>query len=118
MTPVQLDLSAYQWVLVNPGLHSSTAEAFRGVKPAPAAIPLEEIISRPPETWQDLLRNDFEASLFPLYPELPAIKEALYAAGAVYASMSGSGSTLYGLFPKQAQPSLAFPPHYWIKTIS
>lgn len=117
MTPVQLDLSAYQWVLVNPGVHSSTAEAFRGVKPAPAAIPLEEIISRPPAAWKDQLRNDFEDSLFPLYPEMAAIKEALYAAGAIYASMSGSGSTLYGLFPRDAKPSLNLPAHYWIKQI-
>lgn len=117
MTPVQLDLSAYQWVLVNPRLHSSTAEAFRGVKPAPLATPLEEIISRAPDTWKGHLRNDFEDSLFPLYPEMAAIKEALYAAGAIYASMSGSGSTIYGLFPKGAQPVLDFPAHYWIKQI-
>ena len=90
----------YRIELVNPDIFISTKEAYAGVTPRKPEISISEIIKRPVEEWWGLLKNDFEESLFLKYPSLAAEKEALYARGAVYASMSGSGSTLYGLFKK------------------
>lgn len=100
---IDVDLSAYRIALVNPSIHVSTADAFRGVIPAPPPVPLSEIISKDPSGWKDLLHNDFEPSVFSKFPQIGAIKTSLYEHGAVYASMTGSGSTVYGLFPKTAQ---------------
>lgn len=105
---LQLDLSAYEIRLVFPGIHISTAEAFAGVQPSVPQSSLKEILSLPPRLWKDLLVNDFEKSVFQKFPSLMAEKEKLYAAGAVYASLSGSGSALYGLFPgNNGQPVAA-----------
>jgi len=79
-------------------VHVSTAEAYRSVTPAIPATPLEEIVSLPVEKWRDLLVNDFEASILPAHPEIAAAKQAFYDRGAVYASMSGSGSSVFGIF--------------------
>lgn len=97
-TPVTPDLKGYGIVVVKPPVFVSTREAFSRVTPAVPAVPLTERIARPVATWRDTLVNDFEQSLFPLHPELKEIKDALYRHGATYASMSGSGSALYGLF--------------------
>ena len=64
--------------------------------------------------WKEVLKNDFEEALFPKYPELPQVKEKLYAAGAEYASMTGSGSAIYGLFKGEAPEDLFFPDHYLV----
>ena len=85
-------------VLVKPDVFVSTKEAYAHVTPKLPAIPLAEAIKLPIETWKEQIVNDFEQSVFPFHPELPAIKQPLYAMGAVYASMSGSGSTMYGIF--------------------
>ena len=98
---IPLDLHAYDIRFIFPGIHISTAKAFSGIQISKPEIPLQEILARPVETWKDVLKNDFEDSLFPQYPELKASKEKLYADGAEYASMSGSGSTLFGLFRKE-----------------
>ncbi len=100
MEPIPLDLSAYRFALVHPGIHISTAEAFSGITPAPNKMPLKEIIQLPIEDWKHHLVNDFEQSVFIKHPELEEIKQSLYNAGAIYASMSGSGSSFYGVFPK------------------
>ncbi len=100
LTPLSLDLSNYRFILVYPGIHISTAEAFAGIRPANPTLPIMEIIKHPVTEWKDLLLNDFEKPLSATYPILAAIKEALYRHGAVYASLSGSGSTVYGLFEK------------------
>ena len=85
-------------LVVPEGISVSTAQAYSGISPALAAIPLREVLSRPIEQWKDLLVNDFEASVFKEHPELEAIKQSLYESGAVYASMSGSGSALFGIY--------------------
>lgn len=102
MVPVELDLSAYTFVLVFPGIHVNTGWAFKQLTPKEPAISLKEVIKTPVDTWKGVMQNDFEAPIFSAHPELAAIKEALYAQGAVYATMSGSGSAMVGIFPKGA----------------
>jgi len=76
----------------------STAQAYAGIKPKMPKIPIEEIVKKPIEEWKGLLVNDFEETIFRQYPDLAEAKEKLYAEGAAYASMSGSGSALYAIY--------------------
>lgn len=101
MRPIDLDLSAYYILLVNPNIHISTKEAYAGVRPKPPGIDLEMIPSIGVEGWKDVLSNDFETSIFPNHPSIRGIKEALYHNGALYASMTGSGSTVFGIFKEE-----------------
>ncbi|WDF54118.1 4-(cytidine 5'-diphospho)-2-C-methyl-D-erythritol kinase [Mucilaginibacter sp. KACC 22063] len=96
--PVELDLSNYVIVLVMPPVHVSTAEAYAGVKPEPAEHDLQALIKLPVADWKDAIKNDFEISVFEKYPQIAAVKKALYDAGALYASMSGSGASVFGIF--------------------
>ena len=113
LTPVGLDLSPYTVCLVDPGIHISTAQAFASCTPGENPVPLLELIRRPISEWRNNLINDFEKPLFDLYPELGSIKPTLYAAGALYASLTGSGSAFFGIFQKDAAPALSlFPDSY------
>jgi 4-diphosphocytidyl-2-C-methyl-D-erythritol kinase len=105
LSPVDLRLSDYVFALVNPGIHISTARAFGLCTPREDVIPIKDIIEQPVSTWPGVLVNDFEEPVLHLHPELRAIKETLYAEGAVYASMTGSGSSFYGLFPRTRTPN-------------
>lgn len=100
LTPISCPiLSGRKIGVVTPGIAVSTAEAYSGVKPAMPETGLRELISSLPlEQWKGRIANDFEESIFRKHPALGAIKASLYEAGAVYASMSGSGSALYGIF--------------------
>lgn len=98
LTPAHLVLSGWWALLVKPDISVSTKEAFAGVVPARPAHPVTEIAELSVEEWNGLMVNDFEASIFPNHIILPSIKESLLAQGAIYASMSGSGSTVFGLF--------------------
>jgi 4-diphosphocytidyl-2-C-methyl-D-erythritol kinase len=98
---INLNLSAYHPLLVYPNLAISTAEAYAGVTPRVPEVPLRILLEAPVSDWRGTVHNDFEDSLFPKYPVLAEVKQHLYDAGAVYASLSGSGSTLYGLFPER-----------------
>lgn len=98
---IQLNLSAYYLVLVMPQIHVSTAEAYEGVQPQHSEFNLQSTIKLPPEDWKDLVKNDFEKSVFKHYPEILSVKEALYQKGAIYASMSGSGASVFGIFNKK-----------------
>ncbi|WP_424961857.1 4-(cytidine 5'-diphospho)-2-C-methyl-D-erythritol kinase [Ekhidna sp.] len=98
LEPIDLDLSGYYLAIHNPGIHVSTKEAYSGVKPKESEISVSEIVQRPIEQWKELLRNDFEASIFPNHPEIEQLKKEMYEAGAIYASMTGSGSTVFGVF--------------------
>ena len=95
---VELSLADYHLCLVKPDVAVSTPEAYSMVTPAAPAISLKEIIRRPVGEWKELMVNDFEKSVFPKHPVIAGIKETLYEKGAVYASMSGSGSSVFGLF--------------------
>ena len=79
-------------------VHVSTAEAYRGVLPAIPAVPVEEIVMKPVSQWRGALVNDFEKNILPAHPEIAAAKQAFYDRGALYASMSGSGSSVFGIF--------------------
>lgn len=98
LTPLSLSLQGKFVVLVKPPIHVSTAEAFAGVKPSAPAEHLETLLAHPLHTWRTSVVNDFEASIFQRYPAIAARKEKLYAMGARYASMSGSGAAVFGIF--------------------
>ncbi|MBP5172745.1 MAG: 4-(cytidine 5'-diphospho)-2-C-methyl-D-erythritol kinase, partial [Bacteroidales bacterium] len=99
LTPAEIDLSGYDIRIAIPeGVHVSTAEAYGGITPALPAIPLKEALKLPVSEWRGKVVNDFEASVFPKRPEIAALKERFYADGAVYASMTGSGAAVFGLF--------------------
>jgi 4-diphosphocytidyl-2-C-methyl-D-erythritol kinase len=115
LQPIGLDLSAWSVALVDPGIHISTAQAFAGCIPRENRPSLTDILRQPVERWKDHLTNDFEEPLFRLHPELATIKETLYAAGAVYASLTGSGSGIFAFFRKGGAPSgLPLPGNYRI----
>ncbi|TGE23293.1 4-(cytidine 5'-diphospho)-2-C-methyl-D-erythritol kinase [Hymenobacter metallicola] len=105
--PVPLDLTGVACKVVYPNLHISTGEAYSRVVPRTLRHDLRHSLAQPIETWRETVTNDFEEALTPHYPVLAEIKQALYAAGAAYASLSGSGSAVYGLFPGQTAPPAA-----------
>ena len=98
MRNINLDLSSYKLKFIFPELHISTAEAYEGVIPSQPKINLLDLIKQPIENWKTKVKNDFEVTVFAKDPQLQKMKDQLYADGAVYASMSGSGSVLYGVF--------------------
>ena len=97
-SPIELSLSGYQIMIVKPNVFVSTREAFSNIHPHRPEYPVKEAILRPVAEWKDILINDFEASVFPQHPVIGEIKRELYHQGAIYASMSGSGSSVFGLF--------------------
>lgn len=101
LDPVELDLSGYFMLLVKPEAKISTKEAYAMVTPKQPEQPLKAIIQKPVTEWKEHLKNDFEPAIFKKYPEVSRIKQQLYELGAVYASMSGSGSSVYALFEKE-----------------
>ena len=101
LEPIALDLSQYTIALVMPPVHVSTAEAYRGVKPASPERSLKELIQLPVAEWKNNIKNDFELSVFKNHPAIRGVKAALYEAGAIYASMSGSGASIFGIFEEK-----------------
>lgn len=99
LQPYACDLSNYKIALVHPGIHVSTAWAFSQLQPHAKEKSIAEIVAQPIEEWKTTLINDFEAPIFLAHPVLEEIKNELYIHGAIYASMSGSGSSLFGIFP-------------------
>jgi 4-diphosphocytidyl-2-C-methyl-D-erythritol kinase len=114
MLPVELDLSQYRFVLVNPNIHVSTAQAFSKIIPQKPSRCVRDIIQLPVPEWKEWLVNDFEKTVSDLYPAIAAIKQELYKHGAVYASMTGSGSTVFGLFDKETSPNFHFDTGYQV----
>lgn len=113
LEPIDISLKGYFVILVKPDIHIGTAEAYAGVKPSMPTDSLENIILNTPlENWSGLIKNDFEESIFPKYPEIKSIKEKLYKMGATYASMSGSGSSVYGIFKNEVETKGMFGGHF------
>ena len=98
LQPISLDLSGWYLAIVRPDIPVSTKEAFSLITPQHPEKNCRDVVMQPVETWRDVLTNDFEKSVFALYPKIGQIKQRLYDLGAVYAAMSGSGSSLFGLF--------------------
>lgn len=94
-------LGGYYLAVVKPSVAVSTRDAYAAIVPKTPSKCCRDIVRQPIETWKDELVNDFEAPIFAMHPELAAIKQSLYDAGAVYAAMSGSGSALFGIFREQ-----------------
>jgi 4-diphosphocytidyl-2-C-methyl-D-erythritol kinase len=109
---VDLDLSAYQLLVVNPGIHINTSQAFTQLDKFSAKNNLKKIVEQPIEIWKQHLENDFEKSMFKQHPEIEIVKVHIYNQGAIYASMSGSGSSVFGLFKKNQTFENPFPSHY------
>jgi 4-diphosphocytidyl-2-C-methyl-D-erythritol kinase len=114
---IDIDISNYKIIIVNPAIHINTAWAFKQIIPLSKKNSLKEIIKEPIAKWKEKLSNDFEIPIFKNHPQIEKIKTSLYDQGAIYASMTGSGSTVYGFFPKNSSPTLHFPQHYFIKII-
>ena len=110
MAPAELSLDGLWIVVAKPDEGVSTAEAYAGVVPAVPAEPLANRLKRPVAEWQGLIKNDFEDSVFAAHPRISRLKESLLKQGAVYASMSGSGSSCFGLFADRAAAELFRPP--------
>ncbi len=100
LSPAQVSLKGYYVILVKPDLSISTAEAYSGVSPKVADFPIEKILGLPVKEWKGKLKNDFENSVVEKHPVIGYLKEQMYAGGADYASLSGSGSCVFGLFEK------------------
>lgn len=108
-SPITLSLKGYQIVLVKPDVFVSTRDAFSQIKPRRPKKSLKDIVAQPIETWKDEMVNDFEESVFPQFPAIEEIKKELYKQGAIYASMSGSGSSVFGIFAASATiPTIDF----------
>lgn len=107
LEPFSLDLKGYYLKIINIGIHCSTKDAFSSLNLKENHSDIKAILNQPIETWKEALHNDFEDSIFPLYPHLKELKRKLYTEGAVYASMTGSGSTLFGIYKEKPTLSVS-----------
>lgn len=114
---INIDLSPYTIVLVNQGIHIHTGWAFTQLSPVLPQKRVRKIIMQPISTWKDELQNDFEKPVFEKHPEIKKIKEDLYNQGALYAAMSGSGSTVFGIFEKATAVPLFGDTNYFVKVL-
>lgn len=101
LSPASVSPKGYFLILIKPPVHVSTAEAYAGITPQIPSVELNTLLQTPVSAWKDKLQNDFETSVFARYPVIAAIKKSCYEAGAVYASMSGSGATVFALFDRE-----------------
>jgi 4-diphosphocytidyl-2-C-methyl-D-erythritol kinase len=118
LSPVKLNLKGLYLKIINIGIHISTANAYQGIEFQKHTLKIDDLINLKPKDWKENLQNDFEISVFKNHPILEEVKKLLYEEGAIYASMSGSGSTMYGIFNETpAKNSFArFNPEYEIIT--
>ncbi len=117
MQPVSIGLKGYYFYIVNPNIHISTKEAFAQLQYQTHTISLQSIIEEPIETWKETLVNDFEEGISKRHPTIAEIKQQLYNHGAMYAAMSGSGSTVFGIFTSKPA-TLLFSPHFFVKIVA
>ena len=114
---INIDLKNYKILIINPAIHIDTKWAFSRIVPRQRKISVKEIIAQPIETWKEQLQNDFETPVFKSYPEIKKIKEDMYSLGSEYASLSGSGSTVFGIFRKDQPIQIEKTDKYFYKTI-
>ncbi len=118
LSPIDCPLDAYKMIVVHPGIHVSTSEAFKVLQRNESYVSNDEdlrvIIRKPISVWKDELINDFQAPVISTHPEIGIIIDKLYHNGALYASLSGSGSAVYGIFEKDANPIFDFSPDYFV----
>lgn len=112
LEPVDVPLKGYHLLLINPGIHIPTGWAFSHVQPQKTETSINEIISLSPEQWRNRLINDFEKPVFENHPEIARLKDWFYGQGAVYSSLSGTGSSVYGIFKGKAPSAETQPNHY------
>ncbi len=117
LTEIPLSLAAFHILIVNPGIHVNTAMAFRELKMHSSATNLETEILNPIKDWKTNIHNDFEVNVGDAHPEILAIKQKLYDSGAIYSSMSGSGSTVFGIFDNKINIENIFPVSYFYKWV-
>jgi len=115
---ISVSLKGYQLILINPGIHINTGWAFSQLTPALPAESVKECIKQPITAWKGSLQNDFEIPVFEKYPQLKNIKSSLYEMGAIYASMTGSGSTIFGVYDIDFQPVFDMPKEYLLRSIA
>lgn len=114
LKPIEIDLSGYHLLLIKPNIHVSTPEAYANIIPKKPETSLKELIKQPIQTWKTMIENNFEESIFPNHPLLAEIKNELYEQGAIYAAMSGSGSSMFGLFRNEPNILSHWEKHfYW-----
>jgi 4-diphosphocytidyl-2-C-methyl-D-erythritol kinase len=118
LSEIDLSLRGYYLVIIHPGIHVDTARAYSRIKPKKPVTSIRELINQPLNKWKELIQNDFEESVFKEHIKLKEIKEKLYDLGAVYASMSGSGSAIYGIFDHIPDLSNHFNKHFvWTESL-
>jgi len=115
LLPIDFNLKGYYLYLINPGIHISTKQAYSGIELKSTKQNLVQLIESSIDEWSNLIKNDFETHLFKTYPDLDEIKRQFYKDGALYASMTGSGSTMYGLFIEPPVCSAKYPLEQIIK---
>jgi len=106
--PIDINLAGFYWQLLKPDIHISTAQAYANIVPVISSQSLLEIIRQPVSTWKYNLKNDFESTVFKKFPQISAIKDELYNSGALYASMSGSGSSVFGIYENKPEKITMF----------
>lgn len=115
---INIDLTGKYILIIKPNVHISTAEVYAGITPSIPEVSVKEIIENNPiAEWKSLLKNDFEDRLFSSYPEIQSTKEELYKQGAEYASMSGSGSAVYGIFESEPKMDYFKNSTYYVGTL-
>ena len=117
LNPINLDLSDYKILIINPGIHVNTGWAFSQLTPHHPDLDLIEAVSKPVWEWKNRITNDFEPSVFKMHPAIAELKSHLYEKGALYASMSGSGSSVYGIFDKSFNTEIKIPETYFYKWV-
>lgn len=118
MAEIELSFSPYKILLINPGIHINTKEIFQKITPGIPSKKIKAIIEQPIESWKKELTNDFEKVVFSLHPEIKKIKESLYQHKAIYASMTGTGSTVFGIFNKTDEVDYPVEKRYFQKWIN
>lgn len=116
MDSIDLTLTGYHYAIIHPAISISTGEAYQNMQPAKPGLDLRKSVKEPIDKWPDFIHNDFEDYVLAAYPEIEYIKERLYEAGALFASLTGSGSAVYGIFREAPVMSHLFPENYQIFT--